>query len=120
MHSVLGSSVEERQRTSRESLAESHKDDKGPRAYLKHGHQEDGARLCLVMPKDIIRGSGHKLEHRRFHTNVRKIFTVKVTAKKQAAQRGCGVSFSGDIQNPPGLSCAAYCREIALVGDCTR
>jgi len=32
-------------------------------------------------------------------------------ALEQAAQGGCGVSFSGDIQDPPGRgSCAACCR----------
>jgi len=32
-------------------------------------------------------------------------------ALEQAAQGGCGVSFSGDIQDPPGKrSCTACCR----------
>ena len=34
----------------------------------------------MVVPSDRTRGSGHKLEHKKFHTNVRKsFFTVKVT-----------------------------------------
>jgi len=42
-----------------------------------------------------------KLEHRKFHLNMRKsFFTLSVT--EDASQRGHGVSSSGDIKNPPG------------------
>jgi len=66
--------------------------------YLKCGCQEDGARPFSVVP----RGNGHKLKHRKFHLNMRKnFFTLRVT-EHWKAQRGCGFSFSADIQNPPG------------------
>jgi len=66
--------------------------------YLKGGCQDLGNRFFSVVPSNRKCGNGHKPKHRIFHPNMRK---NRDRALEQAAQRGCEVSLSGDIQNPP-------------------
>ena len=48
--------------------------------YLQGGGQEDGARLCSVVPSDRTRGNGHKLKQRKLQLNPRKnFFPLRVT-----------------------------------------
>jgi len=71
--------------------------------HLKSRCPLDGARLSLEMPRKRTRDNGHKLNHRKLHLNMGKNCFGEDRALEQPAQRGCAISFSGDIQNPPGL-----------------
>ena len=51
-----------------------------------------------VVCSNRTRGNRQKLEDRKFHVNTRKnLLSVSDRALEQYAQRGYGVSFSGDI-----------------------
>lgn len=68
---------------------------------LKEGCPEDEARLFLVMPGNKMKGNRSKLKHRKFYLNMMKNFAVRVTEHWNGLpQRGCGVFFPGDIQEP--------------------
>jgi len=46
--------------------------------YLKCGSQQDTPNLFSVVCGNRARGNGHKLEHRKFCTNMKRNFTVRV------------------------------------------
>ena len=63
----------------------------------------DEARLFSVPRSNKTRSNGLKLEHRKFHTNMEELLYGKGDgAVEQVAQRSCGVSFYGGIQDPSG------------------
>lgn len=47
--------------------------------YIKGECHEDEVRLFLVITKGKKMGKGYKLEHKRFHLNLRRNFSVRVT-----------------------------------------
>lgn len=48
--------------------------------YLMRGEKEKGVRLFSLVSSNRGRGRGHKLKHRKFYSNIRKIFfTVRMT-----------------------------------------
>ena len=71
--------------------------------YLQGGCQEDGARLFSVAQWQD-KGQRAQTEAQDVPSEHEKEFLHSEGdgALEQVAQRGCGVSFSGDIQDPPG------------------
>ncbi|PKU27184.1 hypothetical protein llap_22512 [Limosa lapponica baueri] len=91
--------------------------------YLKGRCQEDGVRLFSVVPSDRTRGNGHKLQHRKFHLNMRRNFFPVRVAETWKRMRREGVespsleifqALPGRIPVQPGL------HDPALEGGWTR
>ena len=62
-----------------------------------------GAKLFSVVPSDRTRGNGHKQAQEVPSEHEEELLPSEGDgALEQAAQGGCGVSSSRDIQDPPG------------------
>jgi len=74
--------------------------------YFQGGCQEDGARLFSVMPSDRTKGQRAQTEAEEVPSEHEEelIHSEGDGALAQAAQGGCGLSSSGDIQELPGRS----------------
>lgn len=53
----------------------------------------------------VVVSDRHKLKRRKFHLNMKKnlLHDDGHGVLRHISQRGCGVSFPGDIQDTPGL-----------------
>jgi len=64
--------------------------------------EEDGTRLCSLVPRDRTRGNGHRLKHSKFCLNIRLFYCECGQTLAEVAQRAYGVSSLRGIQNLPG------------------
>jgi len=78
--------------------------------YLKCGSQRDMANLFSTGCGDKKRGNGHKLEHRKFHTNMRRNSTVRVTEHWNRLPR--------ETVNSPSLELFKTCLDTYLYSLC--
>ena len=60
--------------------------------YLMDRSQADEDRVFSVVHSDRTRGNGQRVEHTKFHTNMRKNFTVRVTEHSNRLSR--------DVESP--------------------
>jgi len=94
--------------------------------YLKCERQRNMPNIFSVVCGDRTRGNGHKLEHRKFHTNMQKsFFTVRVTEHwNRLPGRLWSLllwRYSRSSWTPTCAACYSLCcREAALQGGWTR
>ncbi|PKU27518.1 hypothetical protein llap_22178 [Limosa lapponica baueri] len=75
--------------------------------YLKGRCKEDEFRLSSVVPGDRTRGNGRKLEHRKFHLDMRRNFlTLRVTEQWNRLPRG--------VVESPSLEILKTCLDVYL------
>ena len=84
--------------------------------YLKGGERQmDEARLVLAVRSNRTRSNGLKLDHRKFCTNMRKNFPVRLTENWNRLPREAVESPSVEIfKTQLDITCATYCRVPAL------
>lgn len=80
------------------------RENKKSQSYTKYSMGVQGRWIQALFSDTRARCSINKLEHKRFHVNIRKHFlTVQVMgALAQVAWRGSGVSLLGELQKPLG------------------